>query len=191
MEVQGSYMTSLLIPLAMVVVGHDSHPVQIITKSLHIIAWKLITVVTAFTAECLLHFYSLKHNTEWIFKQLPAGERNIKCLFFHKSSITFCISGNFPQFFVIKNFMLTSHSNNLSPHNIWGLRSGATEESSPLLCRWVSGPWRFLGLQCLHLRNQTFQEKWLDLLDTKEEGTCTKWDDATPHRTQILSLSPC
>jgi len=37
-EIQWSYMTSLLIPLTMEVICHDSHPVQIFTKSLHIIA---------------------------------------------------------------------------------------------------------------------------------------------------------
>lgn len=37
-EVHWSHMTSLLIPLTMEVIGHDSHPVQIVTKSLHIIA---------------------------------------------------------------------------------------------------------------------------------------------------------
>jgi hypothetical protein len=37
-EVQWSHMTSLLIPLTMEVIGHDSHPVQIFTKSLDIIA---------------------------------------------------------------------------------------------------------------------------------------------------------
>ena len=37
-EVKWSHMTSLLIPLTMEVIGHDSHPVQIVTKSLYIIA---------------------------------------------------------------------------------------------------------------------------------------------------------
>jgi hypothetical protein len=37
-EVQWSYVTSLLIPLAMEVIGHDGYPVQIITKSLYIVA---------------------------------------------------------------------------------------------------------------------------------------------------------
>jgi hypothetical protein len=59
-EVQWCYMTSLHIPLTVEVIGCDCNPIQVLTNSLYIITWKLITMTRATTTELLLNFKRVK-----------------------------------------------------------------------------------------------------------------------------------